>query len=102
MVSSWILNSSSKEISDCVKYISNSVELWKELEDRYDQINGAKSYLIQKEINDLTQGVLDIIVYYKRMKKLWEEFNTLNLKTQYRCVCGCGAKDSVQKAKQDI
>ncbi|KAH0722979.1 hypothetical protein KY289_006023 [Solanum tuberosum] len=32
-----------------------SLELWKELEDRYDQTNGAKLYQIQKEINDLTQ-----------------------------------------------
>ncbi|KAH0712340.1 hypothetical protein KY289_008299 [Solanum tuberosum] len=47
-------------------------ELWKELEDRYDQTNGAKLFQIQKEINDLSQGVLDVIVYYTRMKKLWE------------------------------
>lgn len=56
MVTSWILNSLSKEILDSVKYVNNSVELWKELEDRYDQTNGAKLYQIQKKINDLTQG----------------------------------------------
>ena len=98
MVSSWILNSSSKEISDCVKYISNSVELWKELEDRYDQINGAKSYLIQKEINDLTQGILDITGYYTIIKKLWEEISNLNLRNQCNCVCVCRAKDNMHKA----
>lgn len=56
MVTSWILNSLSKKISDSVEYVSNLVELWKELEDIYDQTNGAKLYQIQKEINDLTQG----------------------------------------------
>ncbi|XP_049410341.1 uncharacterized protein LOC125873447 [Solanum stenotomum] len=56
MVTSWILNSLSKEISDSVEYVNNSVKLWKELEDRYDQTNGAKLYQMQKEINDLTQG----------------------------------------------
>lgn len=35
------------------------------------------------------------------MKKLWEELNTLNLKTQCSCVCICGAKDSVHKAEHD-
>ena len=42
LVTSWILNSLSKEIAESVEYVSNSFELWKELEDRYDQINGAK------------------------------------------------------------
>lgn len=95
MVTSWILNSLSKEISDSVEYVSDSVELWKELEDRYDQTNGAKLYQIQKEISDLTQGVSDITVYYTRMKKLWEELSTLSLKNQCTCACVCGAKDNL-------
>jgi len=91
MVTSWILNSLSKEISDSVEYVNNSTELWKELEDRYDQTNGAKLYQIQKEIDDLTQGVLDITVYYTRMKKLWEELSALNTKSLCTCICICGA-----------
>ena len=101
MVTSWILNSLTKEIADSVEYVSDSVELWKELEDRYDQTNGAKLYQIQKEINDLTQGNLDITVYYTRMKKLWEELSTLNVKNQCSCACNCGAKDGLYKAEQD-
>lgn len=101
MVTSWILNSLTKEISDSVEYVNDSVELWKELEDRYDQTNGAKLYQIQKEINDLTQGNLDITVYYTRIKKLWEELNTLNMRNQCSCTCTCGAKDGLHRAEQD-
>ena len=101
MVTSWILNSLIKEVSDSVEYVNNSAELWKELEDRYDQTNGAKLYQMQKEINDLTQGVLDITVYYIRMKKLWEELNTLNVKNHCSCVCVYDAKDGMHKAEQD-
>ncbi|XP_070012076.1 uncharacterized protein [Nicotiana sylvestris] len=54
MVTSWILNSLSRDIANSVEYVNNSVELWKELHDRYDQTNGAKLYQIQKEINDLS------------------------------------------------
>ena len=79
----------------------NSSELWKKLEDRYDQTNGAKLYQIQKEIDDLTQGTLDITVCYTRLKKLWEELNTLNAKSICTCTCTCGAKDSVHKSEQD-
>lgn len=101
MVTSWILNSLSKEISDSVEYVSNSMELWKELEDRYDQTNGAKLYQIQKDINDLTQGTLDITAYYTKIKRLWEELNNLCNKNQCVCVCSYGAKENVYKAEQD-
>jgi len=48
MVTSWILNSLGKEIADSVEYVCDSLELWKELEDHYDQTNGAKLFQIQK------------------------------------------------------
>ncbi|XP_019265008.1 PREDICTED: uncharacterized protein LOC109242628 [Nicotiana attenuata] len=85
MVTSWILNSLAKEISDSVEYVNDSVDLWRELKDHYDQTNGAKLYQIQKEINDLAQGSLDITTYYTRMKRLWEELNTLSIKSQCSC-----------------
>ncbi|KAL3357038.1 hypothetical protein AABB24_017622 [Solanum stoloniferum] len=101
IVTSWILNSSSKEIADSVEYVQNSAELWKELEDRYEQTNGANLYQIQREINDLSQGSLDITAYYTKLKKLWEELSTLNVKTQCTCNCVCGLKESVYKGEQD-
>ncbi|KAH0694205.1 hypothetical protein KY285_021302 [Solanum tuberosum] len=101
MVTSWILNSLGKEIADSVEYVNDAAELWRELEDRYDQTNGAKLYQIQKEINDLSQGILDITGYYTKMKKLWEELSSLNVKTQCSCACTCGAKESVHKGEQD-
>ncbi|XP_009776885.1 uncharacterized protein LOC107809111 [Nicotiana tabacum] len=101
MVTSWILNSLAKDIAHSVEYVNNSVKLWKELEDRYDQTNGTKLYQIQKEINDLSQGVLDITGYYTNMKKLWEELNILSVKTHCSCACPCRAKESMHKAVQD-
>ncbi|XP_075080470.1 uncharacterized protein LOC142165975 [Nicotiana tabacum] len=101
MVTLWILNSLSKEIADSVEYVSDVAELWKELEDRYEQTNGATLFQVQKEINDLSQGVLDITGYYTTLKKLWEELNTLIKRTQCSCVCSCGAKESMYKDAQD-
>lgn len=99
MVTSWILNSLTKEIDDSVEYVDNVVELWRELEDRYDQENGTKLYQIQKEVNDLYQGTADITSYYMKMKKLWEELSTLNSKTQCSCDCTCGAKENAHKTE---
>ncbi|XP_016515819.1 uncharacterized protein LOC107832480 [Nicotiana tabacum] len=101
MVISWILNSLAKEISDSVEYVNDSVELWRELENHYDQTDGAKLYQIQKEINDLAQGSIDITMYYTRMKRLWEELSTLSIKSQCSCNCTCGAKETMHKAEQD-
>ncbi|XP_070029159.1 uncharacterized protein [Nicotiana sylvestris] len=93
------LNSLSKDLADSLQYVSDAKELWQELEDRYDQTNGAKLYQLQKEINDLSQGTLDIIGYYTNMKKLWEEFNTLNAYAQCSCQCICRAKANMHKAE---
>ncbi|XP_075100974.1 uncharacterized protein LOC142176701 [Nicotiana tabacum] len=68
MVTSWILNSLAKEITDSVKYVADAFKLWRELEDSYDQTNGTKLYQIQKEINDLSQGALEVTSYYTKMK----------------------------------
>ncbi|XP_019240230.1 PREDICTED: uncharacterized protein LOC109220227 [Nicotiana attenuata] len=73
----------------------------KELEDRYDRTNGAKLYQLHKEINDLSQGNLDITGYYTKMKKLWEELNTLNIHAKCDCKCTCGAKENMHKAEQE-
>ncbi|XP_075096445.1 uncharacterized protein LOC142174533 [Nicotiana tabacum] len=72
-----------------------------ELEERYDQTNSAKLYQLQKEISDLSQGTLDITGYYTKMKKLWEELNTLNAHAQCSCQCTCGGKANMHKTEQD-
>ncbi|XP_015161200.1 uncharacterized protein [Solanum tuberosum] len=101
MVTSWILNSLSPDLRDSLQYVNNAKELWEELEDRYDQTNGCKLYQLQKEINDLVQGNLDVTGYYTKMKKLWEEMNTLDVNSQCTCVCICGGKTRMHKAEQD-
>ncbi|XP_049394581.1 uncharacterized protein LOC125858834 [Solanum stenotomum] len=92
MVTSWILNSLSPDLRDSLQYVNHAHELWVELEERYDQINGCKLYQLQKEINDLVQGTLDVTGYYTKMKKLWEEMSTVDVSSQCSCVCTCGGK----------
>ncbi|XP_049393321.1 uncharacterized protein LOC125857737 [Solanum stenotomum] len=101
MVTSWILNSLSKDIGDSLQYVNNARELWVELEDRYDQPNGAKLYQLQREINDLSQGNLDVTGYYTQLKRLWEELSTLDTSCQCTCLCICGGKVKMHKAEQD-
>ncbi|KAH0635764.1 hypothetical protein KY289_035679 [Solanum tuberosum] len=99
MVTSWILNSFSPDLRDSLQYVNNAQNLWAELEERYDQTNGCKLYQLQKEINDLVQGTLDVTGYYTKMKKLWEEMSTVDVSSQCSCVCTCGGKTKLVKAE---
>lgn len=101
MVTSWILNSLSKDLVDSLQYVNDAKELWQELEDKYDQTNSTKLYQLQKEINNLSQGILDITGYYTNMEKLWEELNTLNIHAKCACKCTCGERENMHKAEQD-
>ena len=101
MVTSWILNSLSPELRDSLQYVNNAKELWEELVDRYDHTNGCKLYQLQKEINDLVQGTLDVTGYYTKMKRLWEEMSAIDVNSQCSCVCTCGGKVKMYKAEQD-
>ncbi|XP_019252681.1 PREDICTED: uncharacterized protein LOC109231477 [Nicotiana attenuata] len=53
MVTSWLLNTLSKEIGDNVIYSKSAKDLWNSLEHIFGQTNGAKLYQLQKEISML-------------------------------------------------
>ncbi|KAH0750728.1 hypothetical protein KY290_029960 [Solanum tuberosum] len=101
MVTSWLLNSLSKEIAYSVIYYKIAEALWKDLEDHFGQPNGAKLYHLQKEVNDLAQGFNDIAGYYTRLKGLWDELDLLNTKNCCSCTCTCVGENVSCKALKD-
>ncbi|KAM3327859.1 hypothetical protein P3S68_033321 [Capsicum galapagoense] len=68
MVTSWILNSLSKDIADSVIYSKTVQELWNSLEHRFGQSNGAELYHLQTELNSLNQGTSIIARYFTKLK----------------------------------
>ncbi|KAM3282710.1 hypothetical protein P3S67_026355 [Capsicum chacoense] len=101
MVTSWILNSLSKDIADSVIYSKTVQELWIILEHKFGQSNGAKLYHLQKELNNLNQGTNSKAGYFTRLKKLWDELNSLNSNIQCSCVCMCEGKLKLKKSLED-
>ncbi|XP_015170076.1 uncharacterized protein [Solanum tuberosum] len=79
MVTSWILNSLSKEIVDNVIYSRTVRELWMSLEHRFGQSNG----------------------YFTKLKRLWDELDSLNTNVKCNCVCICEGKQKLQKSLED-
>ncbi|KAK4411898.1 hypothetical protein Sango_0262800 [Sesamum angolense] len=73
MVTTWILNFISKGIVEAFMYTKSSRNLWLDLEQRYGECNRPQLYQLQREICSLTQGNASLSLYFRNMKKLWDE-----------------------------
>ncbi|XP_019248832.1 PREDICTED: uncharacterized protein LOC109228111 [Nicotiana attenuata] len=87
MVTSWLLNSLTKEIGDSVIYSRTAKDLWSSLEHRFGQSSGAKLYHLQKEISKIIQGNSSISAYFTTLKRLWDDLDSLN--SYLGCTCAC-------------
>ncbi|KAH0735261.1 hypothetical protein KY285_010968 [Solanum tuberosum] len=101
MVTSWLLNSLSKDIAHSVIYSRTAKDLWTDLEQRFGQSNGAKLYHLQKELTELMQGSTDIAGYFTKLKRLWDELDSLNSHVGCKCVCICEGKHKMTKFVED-
>ncbi|KAL2924831.1 Retrovirus-related Pol polyprotein from transposon TNT 1-94 [Bienertia sinuspersici] len=79
MVICWITGNVSENIRKSVLFMSSAKEIWKNLETRFSQVNGARKYKLNKEVYDLKQKDLSISDYYTNMRALWEEIDGLNI-----------------------
>ncbi|KAK6122554.1 hypothetical protein DH2020_043699 [Rehmannia glutinosa] len=86
MITSWLLNSISKEIVEAFLYADSAKELWEDICQRFGESNGPLLFQLEKEITTLTQGNESVAVYYTKLKKLWDEY--ILLITVPRCTCG--------------
>ncbi|XP_047267602.1 uncharacterized protein LOC124898031 [Capsicum annuum] len=78
MVISWLLNALSKDIADSIIYSTTAKELWDSLEQRFGKSNGAKLVHLQKELSILVQGNSNVSGYFTKMKRIWDELDSLN------------------------
>lgn len=101
MVISWLLNSLKKEIEDSVIYTKTTKELWDSLENRFGKSNRAKLYHLQKEISSLIQENNDVAGYFTKLKRLWDELDSLNLNICCTCVCTYEGKTKLSKSLED-
>ncbi|XP_019256360.1 PREDICTED: uncharacterized protein LOC109234753 [Nicotiana attenuata] len=101
MVTSWLLNSLSKDIGESVIYSKTTRNLWNSLEHRFGQSNGAKLYQLQKEISTSVQGNNNISSYFTTLKKLWDEMDSLSSHQNCSCDCACGGKAKMAKFLED-
>ncbi|XP_015163840.1 uncharacterized protein [Solanum tuberosum] len=101
MVTFWLLNSVSKDIEGNAICSKTSRDMWMSLEHRLGKTSGAKLFHLQKEIIGSVQGTLDISTYFTRLKRLWDELDSLNADVVCTCVCICEGQKKLTKSLQD-
>ncbi|XP_060183319.1 uncharacterized protein LOC132613316 [Lycium barbarum] len=51
--------------------------IWEDLKERFDKVNSSRAFQLHKDIFTLWQGVLSDLMYYSRLKDLWDEYDSI-------------------------
>ncbi|KAJ9176679.1 hypothetical protein P3X46_011965 [Hevea brasiliensis] len=98
MVLSWITHSLSHSIAQSILWIDTTVEVWKDLQDRFSQGDIFYIFDLQEEIYAFKQGDVSVIDYFTQLKILWDELE--NFRPIPQCSCpthySCGALTTVK------
>lgn len=68
IIFSWILNIVSQELSARIVFISSVALVWKDLQERFDNVDGSYVFFLHREITSHNQGTSSILVYFTRLK----------------------------------
>lgn len=77
IVVSWLTRNVSRDLLSGILFQSDAHLIWKELEERFNKINGSRLYALHKEIFTLTQGTSSVSVFYSKLKDLWDEYDSM-------------------------
>ncbi|XP_075075442.1 uncharacterized protein LOC142162726 [Nicotiana tabacum] len=60
-----------------VVYGSDAHAVWEDLREKFNKIDGSRSFNLHMEIATLYQGTSSVSEYYTKLKDLWDEFEAL-------------------------
>lgn len=88
------MNTVHDTISDNMTFPNTAVEVWEELNERFSTVDSHKIYQIQKDLHKLEQNDDFIVLYFHKLKHLWDESAALD----HLVLCSCnGCKCGVAK-----
>ncbi|GKA11555.1 putative transcription factor interactor and regulator CCHC(Zn) family protein, partial [Tanacetum coccineum] len=77
VVVTWILNSLSPELFAGAIYTKTAFEIWNELKETYDKVDGSVTFNLHKNINSLNQNGSTLADYYNKLNSLWKQFDDM-------------------------
>ncbi|GJZ88337.1 ribonuclease H-like domain-containing protein, partial [Tanacetum coccineum] len=77
MVLTWIMNVVSSDVYMGLVYSENAADVWKELNETYDKVDGSIVYNLIQKIGSVKQGGSTVADYYHKLNSLWREFDAI-------------------------
>lgn len=71
------MNSVASNLLGGVVFASTAHSVWQDLRERFQKIDGSRTYNLHQEIAIMSQEVQPVSVYYTRLKDLWDEFESM-------------------------
>ncbi|XP_071731292.1 uncharacterized protein [Rutidosis leptorrhynchoides] len=85
VVLSWILNSVSEELYLGQIFSKIASEIWIDLKETYDKVDGSVVFNLHQKINSLTQNGSPLSDYYHKLNGLWKQYESIVHISQCTC-----------------
>ncbi|GJR48330.1 ribonuclease H-like domain-containing protein [Tanacetum coccineum] len=85
IVLSWLLNSVFDDLYLGQIFSENASEVWSELKETYDKLDGSVTLDMLNKIHNFKQGELTVFEYYHKLNSLWREFDIMTKLPKYSC-----------------
>ncbi|CAA7037924.1 unnamed protein product [Microthlaspi erraticum] len=86
MLVAWIMNTIEPSLRDSISMVDEVHELWEDLKLQFSAGNGPRISELRAEIANCRQGGDMVVVYYGKLKKMWDELAIY--KPIRTCTCG--------------
>ena len=96
IVLGWILNSISEELFLGQFFSKKASDVWTELKETFDRVDGSVTFNLHHKINSLSQNGTSIAEYFNKLSTLWKQFDALIKLPR----CTCHAADDFKKHNQ--
>ncbi|PWA71822.1 ribonuclease H-like domain-containing protein [Artemisia annua] len=96
IVLGWILNSISEELFLGQIFSKKASDVWTELKETFDRVDGSVTFNLHHKINSLSQNGSSIAEYFNKLSTLWKQFDALVKLPR----CTCHAADDFKKHNQ--
>ena len=98
IVLNWILGCVSEDLYMTQAYAETSYDVWEELKETFEKVDGSVIFNLHQKINSLTQGSLSVSKYFNKLNSLWKDYDALtNLSA-----CTCDASKSYTNHNQQL
>ncbi|KAJ0503468.1 putative retrotransposon gag domain, retrotransposon Copia-like protein [Helianthus annuus] len=77
VVLTWLLNSVSEELFLGQVFFKLASEVWTNLKETYDKVDGSVVYDLYKRINCISQSSSSVAEYYNKLTTMWKQFDAM-------------------------